>query len=95
MNNVFALSSAGIAGALLGTLFFGGLWWTVRKGLTAASPALWFLASSVLRTGVTLIGFYVVGGRHWQRLIACLIGFVIARLIVTRLTQEGPYASHA
>jgi F1F0 ATPase subunit 2 len=53
MNNVITLSSAGIAGALLGALFFGGLWWTVRKGLTSTNPALWFLASSTLRMGVT------------------------------------------
>jgi hypothetical protein len=30
----------------------------------------------------------LVSGGHWERLLACLLGFVIARLIVTRLT--GP-----
>jgi len=26
-------------GIFLGALFFGGLWWTVRRGLTVANPA--------------------------------------------------------
>jgi F1F0 ATPase subunit 2 len=72
---------------LLGALFFGGLWWTVLKGLTSPRPALWFLGSMLLRTGITLSGFYLVSGGDWQRLLACLAGFVIARLVVTRLTR--------
>jgi hypothetical protein len=36
---------------------------------------------------LALAGFYLVGGGQWQRLLACLVGFVIARLIVTRLTR--------
>jgi len=86
---------AGVAGAFLGVLFFGGLWWTVRKGLTSPRPALWFLVSAILRTGLVLLGFYGVGGGHWQRLIACLLGFVIARYAVARVTREGSHASHA
>ena len=38
---------------------------------------------------LALAGFYFVAGGHWQRLLACLLGFVIARLIVTRLTGEA------
>ena len=37
---------------LLGAFFFGGLWWTVQKGVTSETPALWFLGSLLLRTGV-------------------------------------------
>jgi len=75
------------AGGLLGAFFFGGLWWTVRKGLTAKQPALLFLGSSLLRTGVVLIGFYFVSAQQWQRLLLCLLGFVAARFAVTWLTR--------
>jgi len=34
-----------------------------------------------------LAGFYFVGGGHWERLLLCLLGFVVARLIVTWLTR--------
>jgi uncharacterized membrane protein YccC len=36
-----------------------------------------------------MTGFYFIARGHWQRLIVCFIGFVVARLIVTRLTQSG------
>jgi F1F0 ATPase subunit 2 len=71
---------------LLGALFFGGLWWTVRKGMTSLRPALWFLGSLLLRSGITLAGFYTVSGGDWKRLLACLLGFIIVRLIASRLT---------
>jgi F1F0 ATPase subunit 2 len=31
MNEILSLAAAVAAGALLGAVFFGGLWWTVRK----------------------------------------------------------------
>ena len=86
MNEFLTLSLALVAGLLLGAIFFGGLWWTVRKGVLSKQPALWFLGSLLLRTGSILAGFYFVSGGHWERLLACLLGFVMARFIVTRLT---------
>lgn len=87
MDEWLTLALAWIAGLLLGAFFFGGLWWTVRKGVASERTALWFLGSMLLRTGVVLLGFYFVLGDNWQRLVAGLLGFVIARLIVTRLTR--------
>ena len=72
---------------MLGAIFFGGLWWTVRKGVSSERPALWFLGSLLLRMSIALTGFYFVSGGHWERLLVCLLGFVIARLVVTRLTR--------
>ncbi|MGB5511607.1 MAG: ATP synthase subunit I [Woeseiaceae bacterium] len=83
---------AGMAGLLLGAIFFGGLWWTVRLGVASRRPALLFLGSLLLRTVVVVAGFYFVGDGHWQRLLACLFGFVIARVLVTRLA--GPPLEH-
>ena len=62
MNEPLSLASALGAGVLLGALFFGGLWWTVREGLSSKRVAMWFLGSLLLRMGVTLAGFYVVSG---------------------------------
>ena len=103
MNNFLILALALIAGILLGAIFFGGLWWTVRKGIAAKNAALWFLGSLLLRMSVVLTGFYFVGRGDWQRLATCLLGFVIGRIIVMRLTRtriENPAsiakeASHA
>ena len=89
MNETLMLVLALVAGVLLGAMFFGGLWWTVCKGVSSQRPALWFLGSLLLRTSIILGGFYVVSGGHWDRLLACLLGFVIARFIVTRLTRAA------
>ncbi len=89
MNEVLLLALSLSAGMLLGTIFFGGLWWTVRKGVSSEQPALWFFSSLLLRMSIVLAGFYFVSGGHWERLLLCLAGFVIARLVVTRLTRSA------
>lgn len=85
MNDAATLVLAGGAGAMLGAAFFGGLWWTVRRGMRSNRPALWFLGSLLLRLGIILAGFYLVASGHWDRLLACLLGFVAARFLMTRL----------
>ena len=90
MNEFLPLAMSTAAGVVLGAIFFGGLWWTIRKGLTSPRPALWFLGSALVRMGIALLGFYYVGQGDWKRLVACLVGFLMARLIVTRLTRLRP-----
>jgi len=92
MNETLTLALAWVTGGVLGTIFFGGLWWTIRKGVSSKQPAPWFFGSLLLRMSIALTGFYFVSGGHWDRLLACLLGFVIARFIVTRLT--GPPVEH-
>ena len=78
-----------MTGVFLGAIFFGGLWWTVQKGLTSKWSALWFFGSLLLRTSIVLVGFYYVARGHWQRLLVCLLGFILARLAVTWLTRSS------
>jgi F1F0 ATPase subunit 2 len=87
MNNFLILAFALVAGLLLGAIFFGGLWWTVRKAVLAKQPALWFLISMLTRMGIVLAGFYFVGRGDWRRLASCLLGFIVARFFVIRLTR--------
>jgi len=85
-----------LAGLALGALFFGGLWFTVSRGARSPRPALWFFVSLLARMGITLGGFYLVGGGDWRRLLACLAGFVVARFTVTRALRPAPHgARHA
>jgi len=88
MNDGLNLILPWATGVLLGAIFFGGLWWTVRKGLSSRRPALWFLSSQLLRTSVTLTGFYLIAGGRWERLMACLVGFISARFVVARMTRS-------
>lgn len=97
MNDLPGLSLALLAGGALGVFYFGTLWWTVQRGVTSESPALWFLGSLLLRTGLVLAGFYFVAQGHWSRLVLCLIGFVVARVVVvnrlTRVSADAPAQS--
>src|SRR5665811_1672873 len=72
MSETLALVSALVlpllAGVLLGTIFFGGLWWTIRRGVSSKQPAALFFFSLLLRTGITLAGFYFVARGDWRRM---------------------------
>lgn len=87
MNEILSLVWAFVSGTLLGLMFFAGLWWTVRKAVSVKHPAFWVFTSLILRMTIALAGFYFVSGGHWGRLLVCLLGFFIARLIVTRMTR--------
>lgn len=103
MNEPLALALASVAGLVLGVFFFGGLWWTVRRGIAAKQPAPWFAVSLLLRMGIVLAGFYLVGRGHPERMLVCLYGFIVARVLVKRLTgspaaadgSRGKEAVHA
>lgn len=98
MNDYLRWGLAFLLGLLLGAVFFGGLWWTVRKSIRSSRPAFLFLGSFLLRTGMVLAGFYVIGDGDVLRFMTCLLGFAVARGIVSRLTrppaaEEGCHAS--
>lgn len=78
-----------IAGTLLGTMFFGGLWWTTVRGMASPRPALWFCGSLLLRMVLAAAGFFFVGREDWRRWLMCLLGFIFARLIVQWLIRAG------
>jgi F1F0 ATPase subunit 2 len=95
MNDGAAFSIVMMAGVLLGAFFFGGLWWTVQRGLTSNNPVLWFFGSTLLRMTLAVAGFYFTSCGDWRKLLVCLLGFVIARVVVTRLTRTTKKGIHA
>lgn len=95
MNTTLALTLAGLAGGLTGLFFFGGLWWTVRRALVSPRPALWVISSLLLRSGIAVAVFLLMGSGDWQRILLCLLGFWAARQTVVRFTARAPAASSA
>jgi F1F0 ATPase subunit 2 len=87
MHELAPLAAALAAGLTLAGIFFASLWWTVVIGVSSPRPALWFIGSTLLRMAMVLGGFYLVGGDHWERWLACLLGFALARVVVWRLTR--------
>jgi F1F0 ATPase subunit 2 len=65
-------------GVVLGALYFGRLWLTIRRLPRLNHPMLWLLAGTFARLGLVLAAFYLLSQGHWARLLACVAGFVAA-----------------
>lgn len=87
MNNIIYMTLIFVAGLALGTFFFGGLWFTVKKAITAKIPAIWFFSSFILRVSVVMLGFYFISTGGLQLLIISVVGFIVSRFVVTYLTK--------
>lgn len=92
MSELWVLAFAALAGAGLGLLFFGGLWYTIQQLPHSRRPALLLLGSFVLRLSLTLFGFYLILGgtaAAVDRLLAALLGFLLVRLLLTRRLRRA------
>jgi F1F0 ATPase subunit 2 len=75
------------AGFVCGLAFFWTLWLTVQRLPTAPNPGLLMFGSYLARTAVVVGIFYVIMDGRWPRMIALIIGFMIARIVMVR--REG------
>jgi F1F0 ATPase subunit 2 len=82
MDPPIALVLALAAGALVGGLFFTGLWFTVRRLPRAANPMLLMLGSAVLRLGLVLPALAFIAGGSWGRLAMAILGFLAMRTVL-------------
>lgn len=76
-------------GFLAGGLYFGGLWWTTRRILQSRRPAVFLLASYLVRASLTLALFYVFMDSSGLKLLVCLAGFLLMRQALTRFLGPG------
>jgi F1F0 ATPase subunit 2 len=95
MTDILVPAGACIVGAILGAFFYGGLLWTVAQGVPSQYAAIWFFVSFLVRMGIVAAGFCFVTQGHWIRAVLCLLGFVAARILVTRLSGSKSEACHA
>ncbi len=82
MSDLLEVGLALFVGALLGVFFFGGLWWTIRKGIASKWVAVWFIGSLLIRTMIVMAVFYFVSQHHWSRFAACAVGFLLTRIVI-------------
>ena len=85
MNDIPFLIAALAVGIGLGLFYFGGLWLTVRYMNAAGKKGTLFVASFLVRSAVVVSGFYLVMDGEWERIVACLAGFLITRLSMVRI----------
>jgi len=80
-------------GVVLGILFYGGLWFTVRALLSTRHPVLLTISSFWTRTLIALAGFLFLMDGKWQNALACLAGFALGRVICSiflHRTERSP-----
>jgi len=92
MSQYMPLALAWAAGVGLGLFYFGCLWLTVKQLATHSRPIPWFLGSFLVRTAAVVAGFYFVMGGRWERMLVCLVGFVMARLLLTSRLRPARHA---
>jgi len=90
MAGLILYAAALLAGFLLGIFFFWGLWWSVRASIFSRWPDCLFLFGLVLRCAIAIFTFYSVAQAGWQKLVTCLVGFVLARFVIERMTLIPP-----
>ncbi|WP_259367037.1 MULTISPECIES: ATP synthase subunit I [unclassified Colwellia] len=78
-----------LVGAMLGVFYFAGLWWTVRQLGSSQYVALLFVFSLLFRTSTVIVGFYLILGDNWLRLVAGLVGFMVVRFLATRYSDNS------
>ncbi len=79
-----------LAGAVLGLFYFGLLWLTVRRIAVSRSPGLLVLGSLVGRLAVVISAFFLVMNGQWERLAACLFGFLVLRqVMISRIRPDA------
>jgi F1F0 ATPase subunit 2 len=80
MTDNLALIAAGfVLGAATGSIYFGGLWLTVRQLATAKKPRRRLTLSFLLRMGTLLAIFYFLTGWGSPAMIAAMTGLLVSR----------------
>ncbi len=89
MTDLNLIFLAAVAGFILGGLYFGGLWLTIRHLPDSRHPALLMLGSFMLRSFFVAAGFYPMIQQDWHNALFMLIGFILARLLLTRYVKPS------
>jgi F1F0 ATPase subunit 2 len=91
---ILAVTFSFFAGLVFGTVFFGGLWWTVSHGAATKRPVLLFVTSFFFRATFAVGSLYAVGHAHLERLSACVLGFIAVRSLMLRHTRPPTKQKH-
>lgn len=83
------LAPALLAGIAVGLFYFGVMWATISSLQTARSPGVLLFVSYAGRLVVAVGAFYRIAAGQGPRLVAALIGFVLARLVLIAYIRPG------
>jgi F1F0 ATPase subunit 2 len=84
------LALGAAAGAGLGLLLYGGLWWTVRRLATARRPGAALALSTVLRLGLVALALAGLARIEPAALAGAVVGLIAVRLVLIRRLAPAP-----
>jgi F1F0 ATPase subunit 2 len=84
MTDAVYLIASLAAGAILGIVYFRGLWQTVLRLPDFKRPAWSMSWSFAARVGIVMAGFYFIMQGHLERLAMAMAGFILVRQILVR-----------
>jgi F1F0 ATPase subunit 2 len=73
-----------VLGGLIGWVYFGGLWETVRRLPESKNPQRLMILSFAARTLFALGGFFMLTEGQWERMVAAIAGFFIVKSFLVR-----------
>lgn len=77
-----------ITGIGFGIIFFGGLQYTVKYITKVRNPALLMSGSLIIRMAVLVFGFYYIRDGSYLNMPVALMGVILVRVIMTRLSKR-------
>jgi F1F0 ATPase subunit 2 len=80
---LFEITISFAAGLIVGTAYFVGLWFTVRRLTGAGLAPLWLIISAVVRLAFLIAALFWIMDDRWERLLAALAGILVARVVAT------------
>jgi F1F0 ATPase subunit 2 len=85
IDQIHILALTALAGIGLGFFYFGGLWLTIKRMPDSQHQAPLLIGSFLGRNAVCFAAFILmVRGGHWERVAACMLGFLAARIMLVR-----------
>lgn len=91
MGEIYQMLLGLLAGNVMGLVFFGGLWITVRAVARSHRPMVVMVGSFLFRMTLLAVCFYVLArGTEWIGLLTGLLGIMMARaLFVVSARPDG------
>ena len=71
-----------IVGILVGSLFFGGLYLTVKKLTSLKYPALFMMLSLIVRLVILTGGIYLIMDGGIKNVLSAMAGIILVRFVM-------------
>lgn len=84
---------AAVLGAAVGIAYCLLLWRSISTLLVVRRPGMRVLFGAASRISLAVVALFLIGGGQWQNLGAALVGFALARGVVSKRLLHGPLQS--